>query len=161
MRPIVIPRWILGIGLFLCPIALSSQSAVLSGGGMAQGSGGSVSYSIGQVAYSIKSSDARSLYEGLQQPIEISIITGLARIPDSWGLNIYPNPASVELNIEISQEFAGLNYYVMDATGRRQMTGVVDNSNATLAISSLPSGMYFLQLVSSDQAVANVPFIKL
>jgi hypothetical protein len=60
--------------IFCFPMLLYGQQAVLSGGGEGSGAGGSVSYSIGQVSYVYKG-PGPSVDEGVQQPIEVMIIT--------------------------------------------------------------------------------------
>lgn len=74
---------------------LLSQNAIPATGGNASGSGGSVSYSVGQVTYLINTGTSGSVAQGVQQPYEISVVTG---IEEASGIelefSVYPNPAS-------------------------------------------------------------------
>lgn len=56
---------------------LKAQEAIPASGGNATGSGGSVSYSVGQVEYSSNTGSGGSVAAGVQQPYEISVVTGL------------------------------------------------------------------------------------
>ncbi|MGD0341661.1 MAG: hypothetical protein ABSA76_08155, partial [Bacteroidales bacterium] len=63
-------------------IAIHAQSTITTSGGNASGSGGSASYTIGQVVYSTITGTNGSSAQGVQQPYEISIITGIAEAKD-------------------------------------------------------------------------------
>jgi len=70
--------------------------------GNATGSQGSVSYSIGHVFYSIHAADVGSVAEGVQQPYEISVVTG---IQEAAGINLivsaFPNPVTDYLILRV------------------------------------------------------------
>lgn len=72
---------LLGLGL----TGLLAQEKIIATGGDASGSGGSVSYSVGQVTYQTHIGTNGSVSEGVQQPYEISIITG---IDEAEGINL-------------------------------------------------------------------------
>ena len=64
---------LLGLGL----TGVQAQTSVNATGGDASGGGGSVSYSVGQVVYTTHTGTSGSVAEGVQQPYEISVVTGL------------------------------------------------------------------------------------
>lgn len=64
---------LLGLGL----TGLQAQTSVNATDGDVSGSGGSVSYSVGQVVYTTHTGTSGSVAEGVQQPYEISVVTGL------------------------------------------------------------------------------------
>ena len=75
---------------------LNAQETIPASGGEASGSGGSVSYTIGQLVYStITGTNDNSIAQGVQQPYEISIVSGIAEA-DEINLKIlaYPNPVT-------------------------------------------------------------------
>ena len=74
--------------------AVKAQSAFSCTGGDSSGTGGLVSYTAGIVSYTTLSGAAGSVAQGVQQPYEISVLTGL-EVPDDIQLEIsaYPNPA--------------------------------------------------------------------
>ncbi len=56
---------------------LQAQEALPASGNNASGSGGSSSYSVGQLVFSYKTGTTGSVTEGVQQPYEIQVITGI------------------------------------------------------------------------------------
>ena len=64
---------LLGVGL----TGLQAQQAIPASGGNASGSGGSASYSVGQVIYSKNTGTNGSVAQGIQQPYEIMVVTGI------------------------------------------------------------------------------------
>jgi hypothetical protein len=55
---------------------IHAQEAIPAGGGNASGSGGSASYSVGQVVYTTNTGTNGSAAQGVQQPYEISVVSG-------------------------------------------------------------------------------------
>ena len=81
----------LGLGL----TGLQAQEAIPASGGEASGTGGTTSYSIGQVVYTINTGTNGSVAEGLQQPYEISMVTGIEQAKEiNLLFSAYPNPAT-------------------------------------------------------------------
>lgn len=72
---------LLGLGL----AGLQAQTSVNVTGGNASGSGGSASYSVGQFVYQTHTGTSGSVSEGVQQPYEISVVTGLE---EAKGINL-------------------------------------------------------------------------
>ena len=57
---------------------LQAQETVTTSGGEAVGSSGSASYTVGQLLYTTqKGTNGNSATQGVQQPYEISVVTGL------------------------------------------------------------------------------------
>ena len=99
-------KMILALGccfLGLGTTTLFAQSGNVAAGGNASGTGGTVSFSIGQVFYVSPSSPSYNLVQGLQQPFEISTVTGLDQSIKGIDLiaSVYPNPASESLNLKV------------------------------------------------------------
>lgn len=73
------------------------------------------------------------------------------------GLKVYPNPVNNELTIETEN---AVEYAVIDVTGRTVITGSkTAGNNQFVNVSSLQSGVYFLQL-NENGKTATVQFIK-
>ena len=88
---------ICAIFLLVCGLTtLQAQQAVVASGGTATGSG-TVSYSIGQVVYTTNSNSG-SVAQGVQQPYEISVLTGVKDAKDiTLEFVVYPNPDDKKL----------------------------------------------------------------
>ncbi|MFN4122957.1 MAG: T9SS type A sorting domain-containing protein [Flavobacteriales bacterium] len=61
---------------------------------------------------------------------------------------VYPNPASEEININIAHASAHdeFTYSLFDITGKRYLNGKLKGNHSTLKFDSLQDGYYFLQL---------------
>ena len=99
---------ILFISLMLALPALSYMQAqqihasVNAAGGNASGTGGSVSYSVGQLFFTTAFGTYGSVSEGVQQPFEISVLSG---VEDITGIDlyysVYPNPTIGKLTLNL------------------------------------------------------------
>lgn len=57
-------------------------------------------------------------------------------------VTLFPNPALNEITIERAEDSDIHAYEIYDLTGRRVLTGTLENQSTTVDISSLPSGNY-------------------
>src|SRR5689334_14951532 len=73
---------------------MNAQSNTVASGGDAKGSGGSSSYSVGQVNYATNSGGSKIITEGIQQPYEILVVTGIEKTDIDLSAAVYPNPAT-------------------------------------------------------------------
>lgn len=62
----------------------------------------------------------------------------------SNGFEIYPNPASDQVNIIV--DAPGANYMVFDLTGKMVQSGTTASRQTILNVSSLEQGIYFVQI---------------
>jgi hypothetical protein len=65
----------------------------------------------------------------------------------------YPNPSSGSITIEGFVVNARSKYQLRDATGRTVASGTITAENATLDISHLLNGMYFLTFTGEHESV--------
>ena len=91
---------LLGFGL----AGLQAQEAIPATGGNGSGSGGSVSYTVGQIVYTTITGTNGSSAQGVQQPFEISVVTGIPEAKDiSIEIIVYPNPAQDFIMLKIEK----------------------------------------------------------
>lgn len=138
-----------------------AQASVNSGGSKASGSGGMISYSIGQVAYSANCSSAGSTTEGVQQPYEISIMTGLDNTDILLSWSIYPNPVSDELTLKTDNYDSGnVTYKLFDTNGNllenKEITGLETN----ISMVGMIPGIYFIQVYENKTIKKTFKIIK-
>ena len=97
---------------------LYAQIAVTAIGGEASGSGGTVSYSVGQVVYTTNTGTNGSVAQGVQQPYDIFILTGIELTDIDLKLSAYPNPTTNFLHLHI-EEYSNENwtYLLYDLQG--------------------------------------------
>jgi hypothetical protein len=108
-------------------INIHAQETVTSSGGNASGGGGSVSYTVGQVAYTSNKSSTGTVSQGVQQPYEILVVTGLE---EANGINlefsVYPNPTTDFLKLKVENYILeNLIYQLYDANGSLIQNGKI------------------------------------
>ena len=131
---------------------IQAQKTIPATGGNASGAGGSASYSVGQVAYTTNTGTNASVAQGVQQPYEISNITG---IEEALGIilecSIYPNPTNGKLNIElIATEQTDIQFTLTDITGQTVIKGIytfgLGVTTKNIDLPELSNGLYILKL---------------
>ncbi len=149
---------LLGLGL----TGLQAQESVNATGGNASGSGGSVSYSVGQVAYQTHTGASGSVAEGVQQPYEISVVTGLEK---TKGINLsvsaYPNPTTdfLELKVE-SEKLKDLSFQLFDMNGKLLQSEKITSNQTSIVMSNLVSGIYFVKVIQVNKEIKTFKIIK-
>lgn len=153
--------------LLLCFISHGAyaQEVIPIIGGNATGSGGTVSYSIGQVVYTTNSGTNGSVVQGVQQPYEISVITGLEEAEGITLLcNAYPNPVTDQLIVHVDAS-ATLNirmmqYQLYDSKGKLIVHKIPDGNETFIAMENLDPATYFLKVIQSGKEVKLFKIIK-
>ncbi len=81
-----------------------------------------------------------------------------------FSLDVYPNPANTQLNIEVnSEQFGDYALQLLSVTGNVILTenlNVKDRLVRTLDISTLPEGMYMVKLTNGSQQQVNLTTIQ-
>lgn len=148
--------------LSLCLKGLYAQQAITTSGGNASASSGSVSYSVGQIVYKTNSGAIGSVAQGVQQPYEISVVTGIDK---AIGINLlvstYPNPTSdfVTLKVE-NYSTERLVYQLYDISGKVLLSQKVNGSETRIQMEILPIGSYFLNVFEGATELKSIKIIK-
>lgn len=140
---------------------IQAQNAFTSGGN-ASGSGGSVSYSVGQVVYATNIGSGGSVAQGVQQPYEISVPTGLE---DAKDINLvflaYPNPTVDILILKIGNyDNNSLSYMLYDINAKILENKKVTGSQTHITMGNLFPGTYFLKIVAGRKEIKTFKIIK-
>ena len=149
---------LLGLGL----TGLQAQTSVNASGTNASGSGGTVSYSVGQVVYTTNTGASGSVAQGVQQPFEISVVTGLE---EAKGINLsvtaYPNPTTDYLTLSISEfEISNLTYQLYDISGKLLQNEKITGNQTSIAMSNLVPANYFVKVIQGNKEVKIFKIIK-
>ena len=149
---------LLGLGL----TGLQAQESVNATGGDALGSGGSASYSVGQVVYTTNTGTNGSVAQGVQQPFEISVVTG---IEEAKGINLsvsaYPNPTTDYLTLSISEfEISNLTYQLYDISGKLLQSEKITGNQTNIVMSNLVPANYFVKVIAGNQLIKDFKIIK-
>jgi len=67
-------------------------------------------------------------------------------------INVYPNPAQNQLNIDLEFNQARLNIFAIN--GKSMQTNTLEKGNNTIDVSALENGIYLVQIIS-DKGVSN------
>jgi hypothetical protein len=141
--------------------ALHAQNAINSTGGNAGGTGGVVSYSVGQVVFTTISGSSGILIQGVQQPFEISVLTGLEEPGIVLQWSVYPNPAIDFLTLKIQNyDYKELRYLLFDANGLPLAEKLITDSETQIFMESLVSGIYFLKITGKVKVLKTFKIIK-
>jgi hypothetical protein len=154
--------------VFLLTIGLTelyAQEAVPASGGNASGSGGTVSYTLGQVVYTTNIGANGSTAQGVQQPYEISIVTGLEPANGiTLQLSAYPNPTIDDLNLKIdasaSLNWQSLSCQLLDANGKSLEYFNITDVITLIKMSGLPMATYYLKITENNTIIKTFKIIK-
>jgi hypothetical protein len=149
---------LLGLGL----TGLQAQETANAAGGNASGSGGSASYSVGQVVYTTYAGTNGSVAEGIQQPYEISVVTGLEEAKGiSLSVSAYPNPTTDYLTLEVKDvELTNLRFQLYDMNGKLLQNEKITGNQTSIVMSNLVPANYFVKVVQGSKEVKTFKIIK-
>jgi hypothetical protein len=133
-------------------IRLNAQEASVATGGNISGYNGSVSYSVGQVANLYLESPDGSVVQGVQQPYEIFLITGIVEAKGvSLDFLVYPNPVHDFLKLKIQGlDAKTLVWKIQDSSGRVLDSGQVSDTETIISMTGYPAGIYLFSVADKN-----------
>ena len=144
---------------FCATIQIQAQNNTVSAGADAEGSNGSISYSIGQVIYTSATGINGSINQGVQQPYDYDVITGIEHT--EIDLSLYPNPTLGQVNLTIvdsrTQEYS---MSLFDATGRLLLQTSKLNELNSFSMESYAAGAYTLSVFKKEELVKSFRIIR-
>ena len=140
---------LLGLGV------LYAQETIPSTGGGATGSGGSSSYTVGLVVYSTNAGSNGSVAQGVQQPYETYVVTGIYETSINLELSVYPNPTTDFVNIQLQGNF---NYQLVAINGDILVAGNATD-NEVISLKEFADGVYFVN-VKNETATTTIKVVK-
>jgi hypothetical protein len=149
---------LLGLGL----TGLQAQTSTNATGGNASGSVGTVSYSVGQVVYTTNSGVNGSVAQGVQQPYEISVVTGIEEVKEiNLSVSAHPNPTTDYLTLGISEfDISDLSYQLYDMNGRLLQNEKITGNQTRIAMSNLVPATYFVKVLQNQNEIKTFKIIK-
>ena len=149
---------------------LIAQESVSASGGNASGSGGSVSYTVGQVFYETITGSNGFIIQGVQQPYEISVVTGRE---DISGIDlictVYPNPTTDILILKVDDSFIVPDKQYLaslyDINGKLLLNKKITVNETSIPMNEFVPGIYLLKVyqtrrVLSQQEIKTFQIIK-
>lgn len=149
--------------LFLSTIGLfqiNAQENINSTGGKATGTNGTVTYSVGQTVFNTSSSESGTILEGVQQPYEIFITTGIEMTTINLELKVFPNPTTNILNLTVEIEENGLSYQIFNISGKILESKKINSRITQIGMLDLKPSTYFLRVLKKDQIIKSFKIIK-
>jgi hypothetical protein len=151
--------------LFLFTVIMAgaqAQESVNATGGNGSGSGGSVSYSVGQVVYTTNTGTTGSVAQGVQQPYEISVVTGLE---EAKGINLsvsaYPNPTTDFLQLKVeSEKLKDLSFQLYDMNGKLLQNKKLTGTETQIDMSNYVPATYFVRVIAESKSIKEFKIIK-
>lgn len=148
---------LLGFGL----TGLQAQESVNATGGNALGSGGSVSYSVGQLTCQTNTGTNGSVAAGVQQPYEISAVTGIEETAINLSVTAYPNPTIDYLTLVVKEiELSALYFKLYDMNGKLLQSEKITENQTSIVMSNLASATYFVKVIQNNKEVKTFKIIK-
>jgi len=150
---------------FFCTLlgvtGIQAQSAILPLGGEITRPEGTVSYSVGQVTYNTHVGSSGSVAEGVQQPFEISIVTGIEETSIQLDLAVYPNPTTNYLTLKVeNNEFSTLNYQLFDLQGKLIADNKLTNNSTQIKMANLRRATYLLKVSNNQKTIKTFRVVK-
>ena len=153
---------------------MNAQNAISPAGGEAVGKGGISSYTIGEVFYTYLPGSTMSISQGVQQPIqwikyypESKTVNGIFLLTPEviektvFTAKLYPNPAIDHIVLVLDNLIIkDLSYTIYDINGRAIITGLIQQRQTTIMLSSLTRGSYILSINQQHSKLKNIVFIK-
>ncbi|WP_167606280.1 T9SS type A sorting domain-containing protein [Maribellus sediminis] len=141
--------------------SLYAQESTNVAGGTATGTGGTLSYSVGQILYAFQSDTTYSVAQGVQQPFEIQVVTGVEYPEIQLGIVAYPNPTTDYLTLKTDNvDYTNLYYRVFDMKGQLLEEKQVDQHEVKISMQHLVAATYFVQISNNQQTLKNFKIIK-
>ncbi len=148
--------------MLLGVVFAQAQNSATTSGGEASGSGGSSSYSVGQVVYTTNTGTNGSVAQGVQQPYEISVVTGIEEAKDiNLSVSMYPNPTTDFLQLKVeSEKLKDLSYQLYDITGKLLQSEKITGSQTSIVMSNLLPATYFVKVIQGNKEVKTFKIVK-
>lgn len=138
-----------------------AQKTVPAAGGNGIGVGGTSSYTAGQIEYETISGSNGSAALGVQQPFEISVLTGPGVTEEVIGYKVYPNPTDKDLFLFVETELTqATTYELFDWQGMFLEQTLVNEDRNIISMEAYPSGVYVLRVSSAGQTAKIFRIVK-
>ena len=149
---------LLGLGL----TGLQAQESVHATGGNASGSGGTTSYSVGQIVYTTNIGTNGSVAQGVQQPYEIAVVTGIEEAKEiDISVSAYPNPTTDYLILSINEfDISNLAYQLYDMNGKLLQNELITGKLTRISMSNFAPASYFVKVIQGNLEVKTFIVVK-
>jgi hypothetical protein len=142
-------------------IMLMAQKGTVASGGNALGTGGSASYSIGQTDYITASGAGGTITQGIQQPYEIYVITGIETYGINLSLSVYPNPTTDLVTLSVKNTSTEkMSYILSDVQGKIIRKEKLTDNETSIFMADLRKSTYLVKVLNNNKEVKTFKIIK-
>lgn len=142
-------------------MAQTLHATVATAGGNATGTGGSATYTVGQVFYTTATGTTGSVAQGVQQPYEINVVSGISGIYNIDLFAAYPNPASTHVILKIeNNELTSFTYKLYDVKGAVLRTEKITAYETTINLAPLKPAVYFIGIQAGKEEIKTFRIVK-
>lgn len=139
-----------------------AQQSVHTSGGEAIGGSGTVSYSVGQVVNNLQSENGHSIYAGVQQPFEISVITGITETTVQLEINAFPNPTADLLKLKMPLDGTQTSsFQLFDLHGNLINQSMITSEIEQITMNQVVPGIYLLVVLRDSEILKTFKITKL
>jgi hypothetical protein len=155
-------KLLIALCLFGYETTLQAQNTIPATGGNATGAGGTVSYTIGQIVYTTISGTTGIITQGVQQPFEISVVTGIEEAKDIiLEISVYPNPATGYVKLKVGNyDSDNLSYRLYNIDGKPLQGNKIEGNETLIQLKNLVSGTYLLKVIDHNKELKTFKIIK-
>lgn len=155
-------KTILLVFLFLCTTnSLCAQETISSSGGKASAGNATVNYTVGQLVVETVNSSKGVLVQGVQQNIELFTLSNKNLKTVTLSAKMFPNPTKDKIMLSLlDTDIKGFTYSMFDTTGKNILNGKVNNSNTSIAMRNLATGIYILKVSKNKKQLKVFKIIK-
>lgn len=145
--------------LLITSLTLSQEIVSVSGGNSA--GNGSVSYTVGQVFIGLNAGNDGSISEGIQQSIELFVLSN----PELKTINLnaitFPNPTKDKIILSLTDNVLdNLVFTIFDIKGRLVKNGKVNKDKTSITMKDFAIGVYLLKVYQKNKQLKTFKIIK-
>jgi len=129
-----------------------AQETTSTAGGTINSDGGSISFTVGQVTNLYLTESNGSVAQGVQQPYEIFLITGIDEAKAvTLDFQVYPNPVQDFLKLKIQDlNLENLIWKIYDSSGKLLNTDRVSAIETLIPMTNYASGVYLFSVLNKN-----------
>ncbi len=137
--------------------SVNAQEVVSTQGDSYSSATAQIDFTIGEVVIDTGTDGTNVLTQGFQQT-NWSFLSLEDLFPD-FSATVYPNPVEDALIVKASS-FDGVQYQMIDATGRIVLEGALEAEQTALAVSTFAPGNYTINVLRNAQTLKSFKLIK-
>jgi len=132
---------------------IQGQTSVVVGGGNSP----YVTFTIGQPVYESNG----YVWCSIQQPYEISVVTGVEDNREGVEMSIYPNPVADVLTLKVNlDDFFNCCYQLYDSKGGLLQQQSIVDASSSIGFDNYTAGIYYLVVVNDKHEIKRFKIIK-